>query len=521
MQTTEVNLLVAQTPVVESKKQDDEEKGKQKRNQRDLLLDLTEELDLWSDDDGIGYATVPRKMTNAQGDTSSWFENYPLKSTAFRNFLTGRFYQKYFAGCGAQALTDAILTLQAKALAEGRKFQPSIRVTGTRENLFIDLGDEHWRSIEVTRSGWQYTQPPIRFIRTKGMAPLVVPFPEGSVEDLNKLRSLLGLDGINNDSIWTLLLGWVIGALMPAGPYPALVLVGPQGSGKSTCAKVFRRLLDPSTVELRSLPKDERDLFLAAKNNRLLVFDNLSGLSKPMSDAMCKIATGGGYATRALYTDEEESVFSVIRPIVINGIDDLTTRHDLAQRSILINLPEISEEHRVPESEFWDQFEGIRPRVFGALLHAISVAMRNYEQARKSIPKLPRMADFSIWATAAEEALGLSKGAFLSAYTINRQEIAELGTETPLVEALRCLLLARNPATGTPMDLLKDLQRQAGDQAQLLPKLPSVLSNELRRMAPELRRIGITVDSTRSNGRRWIRIEQRPDQQLNVQEVSS
>jgi hypothetical protein len=72
----------------------------------------------------------------------------------------------------------------------------------------------------------------------------------------------------------------------------------------------------------------------------------------------------------------------------------------------LPELPPIAEDRRRPASEFWREFEAARPRILGALLDAVSQALRRAPGVR--LPRLPRMADFAIWVTAAAPALGWS-----------------------------------------------------------------------------------------------------------------
>ena len=181
----------------------------------------------------------------------------------------------------------------------------------------------------------------------------------------------------------------------PAGPYPILILTGEQGSAKTTTARVVRQLIDPFSPSVRSQPRDERDLMIAANNSWVISLDNLSGASQWLSDALCRISTGGGFATRELHTDSEEILFNSTRPIILNGIDDLGTSADLADRSLFITLPQIPEERRKTEREFWQSFEATRPRILGALLDAVSAALKNEEHVR--IDRLPRMADFARW----------------------------------------------------------------------------------------------------------------------------
>jgi hypothetical protein len=55
-----------------------------------------------------------------------------------------------------------------------------------------------------------------------------------------------------------------------------LVLSGEQGSAKSTFSTLLRELVDPNTAPLRALPREDRDLFIAASNGHVLAFDNVS-----------------------------------------------------------------------------------------------------------------------------------------------------------------------------------------------------------------------------------------------------
>jgi hypothetical protein len=133
---------------------------------------------------------------------------------------------------------------------------------------------------------------------------------------------------------------------------------------------------------LRALPKNERDLAIAAANAWVLAFHNLSGIRDQLSDALCRLATGGGFATRQLYTDDEEIIFIAKRPIILNGIDDIATRGDLQERSLLVSLPSIPEERRVKEAAFWADFEAARPRIFGTLLDGVGAVLRDAGSVR-------------------------------------------------------------------------------------------------------------------------------------------
>lgn len=120
-------------------------------------------------------------------------------------------------------------------------------------------------------------------------------------------------------------------------------------------------------------------------------------------EALCRLSTGGGFSTRELYTDRDEIIFEATRPIVLNGIDTLTHRQDLSDRSLIFNLPQIEDKDRRLESRFWDTFNAARPRIMGALLDAVAMALQNIDSIRLKL--LPRMADFAMWVSAAEPSL--------------------------------------------------------------------------------------------------------------------
>jgi hypothetical protein len=87
--------------------------------------------------------------------------------------------------------------------------------------------------------------------------------------------------------------------------------------------------LDLNTAPLRALPREDRDLFIAASNGHVLAFDNVSGLPAWISDTLCRLATGGGFAVRQLYSDQNEVLFDAARPVILNGTEEIVTRPDL------------------------------------------------------------------------------------------------------------------------------------------------------------------------------------------------
>lgn len=460
--------------------------------QADILIDLAGAADLFHSADGTALADI---LINEHRET------WPVRTKGFRRWLARQFFEQTGGAPSSEALQSALNVIEAKAHFDGPERPVFIRVGGLDGRLYLDLGDEAWRAVEIDATGWRIIEkPPVRFRRAAGMQPLAVPITGGSVETL---RAFLN---VQSDQDFVLVVAWALAVLRNKGPYPALVLSGEQGSAKSTFSAILRALLDPNTAPLRALPREDRDLFIAASNGHVLAFDNVSGLPAWISDTLCRLATGGGFAVRQLYTDQDEVLFDAARPVILNGIEDIVTRPDLADRAVFLTLEAIPEERRRPEAELWASFEAERGRILGVLLDAVVEGLKRLPDTR--LPKLPRMADFALWASACETAIWPA-GTFWAAYCGNRDEAVEGVIDAdPVAAAARAVMLERTEWTGTASDLLGALGEAAGERiakSKTWPDSPRALSGRLRRAATFLRKIGIEVSFERE-GRARTRV---------------
>jgi len=460
--------------------------------QADVLIDLAGAAELFHSADGTALADI---LINDHRET------WPVRTKGFRRWLARQFYEQTGGAPSSEALHSALNVIEAKAHFDGPERPVFIRVGGLDERLYLDLGDEAWRAVEIDATGWRVIdKPPVRFRRAAGMQPLAFPVPGGSV---GTLRAFLN---VQSDQDFVLVVAWALAVLRNRGPYPALVLSGEQGSAKSTFSAILRALLDPNTAPLRALPREDRDLFIAASNGHVLAFDNVSGLPAWISDTLCRLATGGGFAVRQLYTDQDEVLFDAARPVILNGIEDIVTRPDLADRAVFLTLEPISEERRRPEAELWVAFEAERARILGVLLDAVVEGLKRFPDMH--LPKLPRMADFALWASACETAIWPA-GTFWDAYCGNRDEAVEGVIDAdPVAAAVRATMTERTEWTGTASDLLGALGEAAGERiakSKTWPDSPRALSGRLRRAATFLRKIGIEVSFDRE-GRARTRV---------------
>lgn len=290
--------------------------GNGRDGQAKLLVEIARGTgcELWHTPAGEAYVTIP---------VEGHWEHWPVGGKSFRRWLASRFYLRTNSVPGSQAQHDALRVLEGMAVYGGGEHSLHVRVAEARGNIYLDLADGGWRAVEVSPEGWRTVErPPVRFHRARAMQSLPVPSTNGTLADLRRLINV-------TDEDWPLVIGWLLAAYRPVGPYPVLGLHGEQGSAKSTTARMLRCLVDPNGSPLRSEPKEPRDLMIAASNSWVVALDNLSRIPAWLSDALCRLSTGGGFSTRQLYTDNEEAIFDAQRPVIMTGIEELATRSDL------------------------------------------------------------------------------------------------------------------------------------------------------------------------------------------------
>ena len=471
------------------------EAGEEERKptQAELLIRCAEGADLFHTPAGDSYATVP---------VNDHRKTHPVKAKGFRRWLVRAFFERYDRPPGNQALQDALGLLEARAEFDGPEREVYVRAAEYGGNVYVDLANEGWEVVEITVAGWRVVageHVPVRFRRPRGT--LALPTPGHRADAADSADGLLRrFFNVSDDEDLRLIVAWLVAALRPTGPYPALLLQGEQGSAKSTAERLVRALVDPSAAPLRTTPRSEHDLYIAADNAHVVALDNISTLQPWLSDALCRLSTGGGFSTRTLYENREEELFDGMKPVILNGITDVATRPDLLDRALVVSLPPIPDEERRPEAKLWRQFEQARPAILAALFDAVSGALRSVDDVR--LEGMPRMADFAVWATAAEEALGWEPGAFMAAYTGNRREATDSALDAdPVAGAVLKLMQDRDEWAGSATELwtaLNELVDEGVRHTKAWPGAPNALTGRLNRLAPTLRGIGIEYGEDRA-----------------------
>lgn len=466
-----------------------------------------------------GYATF------RSGDRR---ECWPLASQGFRSWMLELMDREGGGGVpSGEAIKNARMTLDGIALRHGREVTPNIRVAGTNDNIYIDLGDSDWRCAHVTADGWTVISHPedVYFIRPGDFGQLPMPVraadPKATLDRLSEFVNLPIGD-------LRLFQGFLLSSLHPQGPYPHLCLTGEAGGGKTTTQRVAKAMTDPTKppknspalVSLARRPKESGDLFVSAASSRVVTIDNISSISDELSDELCCLATGDAYKTRKYYTNFDEASMDACNPVLFNGIGNPVTRSDLGERSIVLETTKPA--YVIEEVDFWRNFEGARPEILGALFTALSGVIKHRQVPNPRIR--PRMVGFVIIGMAAGIALGWDED-FLGLYLENQRRIRESVAEAqPVVLAIVEFARKHGFYEGRPGKVLEDINlmpsavTHAGKRGW--PKDAKALKEALKRNQRVLEDEGVTFGESETNSRNiWIasRVQElRPEEEASA-----
>ncbi|WP_173835000.1 hypothetical protein [Halomonas sp. HG01] len=506
LQAVKEQLLATREQAPAAREEKEDEEGDKKQSQTDLIVAFVQTWnDLFHDDNDVPYA-----RHRGTGEVRS------LGSRAFRHWLTADFYAQHEKAVRDQPLREARMTLEGIAMQEHR--QVSIRVAGSDGHCWIDLGTPgSSRCIHLRAGAWTIEeQSELMFCRSESAQPLPEPMKGGSVDPLWLVANV-------PERARLLVVAWLVECLRTDTPYPVLELLGEQGSGKSGTQSALRRLIDPNAADLRGVPKSAEDLFVSGGANHVISIENVSHLPAPLQDAMCVVATGGGFAKRKLYTDGDESVINLKRPIVLNGISAAVTQQDLVSRAITVELPVIRDAQAKDRMDA--EFEASRPAILGALLDIAARALEHLPAMELPPERRPRLVEFAYLGMAVAKAMGHDPEEFMRQFSAARQDGLERTLESsPVATAIRDWAEihpgeVRDEPAKRWLEILFDYKPQGADT---WPRSAKGLGDAMRRAAPALRQLGVECQSLGNVGGRvkW-RIGQRklPEQCHSSHEV--
>lgn len=423
-------------------------------------------------------------------------ETWSVRGETLTRRIQHGHYLRHGSPMKPSALAERLASLEAEADFDGVKRDVFLRTARHDGRLYIDLCDAAWRAIEVDQMGWRIVcKPPVRFLRNNAMRALPEPVLGGGIDDLWKFVR------VADQGDRALIVAHLLSILGAVQPTPILYLVGGQGTAKSTATAMLRQLVDPNVAGLKTLPRSEQDLFVAAQQSRVLSFDNLSEISNLMSDALCRVATGGAFGSRRFWTQGEEAILAACNPMICNGITVAFTRADLVDRTIPVRIHRIPDEVRKPLKDVFRDFDRAHPAMLGALCSALSMGLAREDKVEPSV--LPRMADFAAWALACEPGTASGLG-ILDAYHKNITLAVEDAVDDDDVgNRIRKLVAQDAIWEGTATMLDADLRRASVKPVpRKWPSSPRALADHLRRLEPALAKLAIEITFERKGHNR-------------------
>jgi hypothetical protein len=456
---------------------------KQTIDPADTIVSDAQASDTFFHWEGVAYVEVTRRGRR---------ETLLVASEMYSRLLRVRYRAAHGRVAKGEWIRNAVDQLIATAIEEGEEIQVFVRLAHVGGKLYIDLCDHERHIIEIDGDGWRAVdQAPVRFLRTEKMRPLPIPVAGGTLQDLRPFVNIVPED-------FPLLVGAILGAFLPDGTFPVVVIVGGDGRAKTCLALVLLMLIDPSIIKGCSPPEQNEDLVLAVQQRFLYFIDNLSEIKPWLSDALCRLATGGATERRTKYRDRDTSVFLAKRPVLLTSITDVVRAPDLRARSIPFDLPSVLGK-RMGEAQLWKSFHAARPKILGALYDAVSAALRNLPNTTDD--DLPRLADWALWVKAAEPATGFDLGTILGTY----HDAREAAVKELLSSDVAAKVTAFAPEkewTGTGKGLAEVLQ-----VPHALDRDVQAFVSELRILQTALESQGVLVGFKRSNGRKLVTVK--------------
>ena len=484
-------------------------------NLTDYLLDLTEEhqFKVWRDSRTSAPILTIAPAHHVRADSRA--ANHALIRLYDAHPSTGRRVIPPDNAKAVQSLLGARVSDDAPTNTTALRYAAVRNNRGHLTGVVIDNGDQNRGGIYVTSDGWRPIDAAsiddlgVAILRPNDALPLCAPAAHTATIDdaLEAIMDLIALPSTEDAKVY---LGTLVASMLPSPDVtlPIISFSGPPGAGKTTAARMTKMLLDPSSDAAGGKAKSEDDLYVVASTARATVFDNLTSISVDISDALCRIASGGAVPKRALYTDGEKTALHVHATSIITTIElRLLTRPDIVDRLVaflLVVKPERSSDTRVVE-----MMAEKMPVVRRVMLDCLSSVIKhiNHDDDVKG----ERLTTMALVMSALDEAY--PDVSFSEAFK-NRRIIAakSVALTDPLIAALLRIVFDNPPRTsggylwkGATSGLFNKLPEQR--PAPLgWPQSAVALGIKLKGLTPTLKLIGVDIGSVHSRSGSLIQI---------------
>ena len=397
----------------------------------------------------------------------------PIEGRQFGNLLTRMYCMRFGRMPAKKEISELRFQINAWADISPRRIM-HLRTAQHDGRIYYSLGDDLGNTVEIRPGDWSVGRTDqVHFANRPLGGQQVLPTPTSGDSDLR--RCLFQFVNLVNPDDQLLFLAYLASCFVPEVAHPACLLVGGEGSAKSSTARIVKALVDPANIDLLGFPEKDIDLAQICSHNHLAVFDNLARISRTQSDVLCRA---------------DDFSFTFQGCVVITSINLVAEQPDLLDRSLLFRMPRISSESRQCESSYWQEFQKMRPLLLGWIFDVLAGAMDIMPTVK--VESLPRLADFYRWGIAISLALGESESAVMAAFDQNRQKINEaLLDANSLVSTIVDFINRQAKWEGTATELLNELINLSS--AKTLPKAANQLSRQLKEIETTLGKSGIEL----------------------------
>lgn len=436
--------------------------------------------------------TPARQPFAVRADKPSVMIDMLGKDGGLREALALEYWDRTGNYAGSEDLSKA-MTIASAVARRGHEVTANPRVGVHAGLVYLDLGYDDGRAVEIGPGGWRVVQQaPVVFCRSNLTGKLPLPANEGSMA---RARDLLN---IADHDAWALYTACRVASLLPGLTHPVELMTGLAGSAKTTVTRMTYGWIDPAPA-MASMPENPRDWVSSASNRYVVPVDNVSGIPVWWSDLLCKAVSGDGHTGRSLYTNNEIFVASFRSVIILNGITLGQLRGDLADRVAWHQLT--APAARWSDTQVTAMWERAHPEALAWLLDWTCYVMR---QIISSPPPAvsDRLVDFSQVLRIIDAAWGTNGyQRWQDGRTEVLADIAEGDTVAMAVQAA-----VRRPVQMTPTELLAFLQIAGSLQDERgQPWTPRRLSDRLTRCQGSLEALGYHIERRRTKtARLWV-----------------
>lgn len=376
------------------------------------------------------------------------------------------------------------------------------RVAGSlNRRIAYYLADDQRRTVVVEPDRWKIVvKAKEKFVKREADLPQVRPTRGGNC--LTLLRPYVNL----SDDDFKLLVIWLIQAFSRESSHYALVISSAKGTGKSTLTKLLRALIDPSLSDASLTPSNDGDLKNLLANTFMACFDNTAAMKENYSNILCAAITGTKEAKRKLYTDCDQVILNLHNVVVLNGIDIVPYKSDLAERTLLFELQRITADKRITDHNFWSSFQADKPAILGAIFDTLQKAMQIL--ANLQVEELERMADAYQEMVAIALALDIPQAEFERIFKANKDKLSAAYVQNnPFIEFVVSYVGHRKRINEPAQKLYADMYEYKGNGYHHFPDSASALSKKLNQERDALEDAGVHFNRYRRGDASYIQLE--------------